>query len=140
MSLQTVKDKINTWVSDRWLTLVVRENAHFDEFGHYFQGLPTHAALVEQTDALTGDSTPDAALSSPTDQEWTWKGLIATIESMKLPARLRIDVYEAPEGRGWFATLEVLYKANVYSRTHSGAGPINHDIPWHKVEGEIIDL
>jgi hypothetical protein len=123
MSLATVRTKIDDWLTPRWATLVDRQDTFFTARGKYFQGKWTHSAEVQQTDALNGDTIPNALTGSPTDQPQHWRDFIGTaFDALPLPARLRIDVYNGPLGQGWVATLQVRYDGKVYERSRN-VGP-----------------
>ena len=159
MTLQTVKDRANDWLTPRWQNLVDKQDFYRRPqqwstpvdgngeptgepavllqdgagVGRYFQGLWTHTGEVEQTDALDGDQTADNLAAKPTDQAHDWRDLIqTTLDAVPFPARLKIDVYDGPAGHGWFATLEVRYQGNLYRRS-KGIGPEDRDAEWHLV-------
>ena len=117
MSLATVRDKIDNWLQPRWVWLSGKQDDYFTAHGHYFQGLWTHTGELIQTDALDGDTIPDNLTSSPTDQTHTWQDAVGnTLDALPLPARLRLDVYNGPDGMGWVAILQVKYQGNIYTR------------------------
>jgi len=134
MSIKTVRDRINDWLTPRWSTLVSKQEQYFANHGRYFQGLWTHAE-VEQTDDLRGDKLADGLASKPTDQPHDWRDFIGNaLDSTKFPARLRIDVYDGPEGHGWQAVLEVKYKGNIYTRTKQVGPETYRTHGWQKAE------
>ena len=136
MSLATVRNRINDWLTPRWSWLADKQDAYLAANGRYFQGLWTHTAEVGQTDALTGDTIPDNLTSHPTDQSHTWQDAVGNaLDALPLPARLRLDVYDGPQGKGWSATLQVRYNGNTHERT-KGVGPESRDNDWHSVETE----
>jgi hypothetical protein len=123
MSLATVRNKIDNWLTPRWANLVNKQETYKANHGHYFQGLWTHHNEIEQTDLLDGDVPPDRIEDSPTDTPHNWRELIQNaFDALPFPARLRIDVYEAPTGVGWFAVLHVRYQGTIYARA-KGVGP-----------------
>jgi hypothetical protein len=133
MALSDVRDKINNWLAPRWSWLVSKQDTYFGNHGEYFQGLWTHSSEIEQTDALDGDQIPDQLDNMPTDRPHDWRVLVEdAFDALPLPARLRLDVYEGMEDKGWSATLQVLYQGKLYERT-KGVGLENVDEDWHEI-------
>lgn len=132
MSLATVRTKIDDWLTPRWDNLVSRQETFFAARGKYFQGLWTHSGEVEQTDALNGDTVADRLTAHPTDQVQHWQDFIGNaFDALPLPARLRIDVYNGPQGWGWVATLRVLYNGNIYERSRNVGPETWRTQAWH---------
>jgi hypothetical protein len=132
MSIATVRTKIDDWLTPRWATLVDRQDTFFTNRGKYFQGKWTHSGEVEQTDALNGDTVADRLTDSPTDQPQHWRDFIGNaFNTLPLPARLRIDVYNGPLGQGWVATLQVRYDGNVYERSRNVGPETWRTKAWH---------
>lgn len=118
MSLASVSQRIDDWLTPKWSNLVNKQDDYFTAHGRYFQGLWTHANEIIQTDANDGDQLPDRLLNTPTDQRHTWIDFIATaLTTLQFPARLRMDVYDGPRGKGWSATLQVRYEGTLYEKT-----------------------
>jgi hypothetical protein len=131
MSIQTVKDKIDNWLTPRWSWLVQKQEDYFATNGRYWQGLWSHSGDITQTDALDGDTVADALDDSPHDQTHTWRDALGNaLDGVPFPARLRVDVYEGPLGHGWTAYLEVLYNGTRYVRS-KGVGPHSVTQGWH---------
>lgn len=135
MSLTTVRNRVDNWLTTaRWQMLVDQQAAFFLARGKYFQGRWTHTAQVEQTDALTGDTVADMLSDHPTDQAQHWQDIIGNaLDGLPMPARLRIDVYNGPQGGGWAATLQVLYNGNVYERSRNIGPETWRTGAWHQV-------
>ena len=118
MTIKAVRDKVDNWLAPRWDWLVGKQEAYHTNHGHYFQGLWTHLAEIEQNDLLTGDTIPDNLTSKPSDQEHTWHDAVGgAFDSLPFPARLRLDVYDGTDGQGWVAKLEIIYAGNLYRRS-----------------------
>ena len=123
MSLATVRDRIDNWLTPRWSWLTGKQDDYFTANGLYFQGLWTHTAEVEQTDLLGGDTLADNLASKPSDRPHDWRDAVGNaLDSLPFPARLRLDVYDGPQGKGWQAMLQVRYQGNVYERVRQ-VGP-----------------
>src|SRR3972149_3593576 len=75
---------------------------------------PTDGALVA----------PDLLASKPTDQAEAfadlWSAVI--IADGKIPVRLRIDVYDGPDGKGHVITVECIVAARTYTRSINTGG------------------
>lgn len=77
---------------------------YFNEHGRYFQGITTPE---EPQDGLT-DANINWALK-PHYQEESWKEFAPNVfrSNIKIPFQIRIDQYAAPNGFGWWLTIEV---------------------------------
>jgi hypothetical protein len=84
------------------------QEKYFIAKGKYFQGLKTPPA---DGDGVAVAS-PDIALH-PDDQAESWNSFDpAEFKAQaKLPFNIRIDVYQAPTGWGWWLTIELWYNA-----------------------------
>ena len=123
MSLATVRQRVDDWLTPRWSWLVGKQNDFYALKGRYFQGKWTHTGDVTQTDVLDGDTLADALANHPTDQLEDWRELVGTaLDSLPFPARLKLDVYDGPHGIGWQAVLDVMYNGNRYRRVQN-VGP-----------------
>lgn len=137
MSLATVRAKIDNWLTPKWPWLIGKQSDYFTANGYYFQGLWTHTGELIQTDALDGDTVPDNLSSRPTDQVHTWHDAVGNaLNALLLPARLKLDVYDGPQGKGWVAVLQVKYNGNVYQRAKQVGPETGHTQDWHQVELE----
>lgn len=135
MSLATVRNRVNAFLTARWPAIVSRQDDYFANHGRYWQGLWTHTATPDQT-SEDGDAPPDNLDSTPTDQPVSWRARWANaLDSIPFPARLRIDVYESPEGHGWAATVQIRYGGKTYQRSQ-GVGPRAEDFTagWARVD------
>lgn len=132
MSLTTVRNRVDNWLTaSRWQNLVDRQEAFLLAHGKYFQGKWTHAAIVTQTDALTGDTIPTALADHPHDQVQDWRNFTGNIfDALPFPCRLRIDVYQGPQGWGWVACLQVIYNGNTYERSRSVGPDASRTSAW----------
>lgn len=136
MAITQVRNKIDDFLGVRWPALVTAQDNYFAMRGRYFQGMWTHANLVEQTDALNGDIIPDNLAQIAPNDFHHWQDFIGNaLNSIPFPARLRISIYDGcanpTGGIGWIATIQVLYKGIVYSRS-KGYGPQDRDQSWHQ--------
>jgi hypothetical protein len=135
MTITTIRTKIDDWLTPRWAWLTSKQDDYFTANGHYFQGLWTHTNELEQTDALDGDQIPDNLTSSPADQTHTWQHAVGNaLDALPLPARLRLDVYEGPQGHGWVARLQVKYQGNIYERAKQVGPETHHTHTWQKID------
>ena len=133
MSIATVRDRIDNWLTPRWVWLRGKQDDYFAAHGQYFQGLWTHTNEVEQTDALDGDTIADNLDSKPTDRPHDWRDAVGNaLDALPIPARLRLDVYDGPLGQGWLATLQVKYQGNIYQRSKQVGPETWRTVDWHK--------
>lgn len=135
MTIQIVRDRIDNWLAPRWSWLVGKQDTYFSSNGRYFQGLWTHTATVEQDDVVIMDEVPDNLSSKPHDQTHSWHDAVGSaFDSLPFPCRMKIDVYDGPQGHGWIATLQVLYKGDIYIRSKQVGPEIYHTQDWYKYE------
>lgn len=140
MTIQIVRDRIDNWLAPRWSWLVGKQDTYFDNHNTYFQGLWTHTSVVEQDGITQMDVVSDNLSSKPTDQPRTWHDAIGSaFDSLPFPCRLRIDVYDGPQGNGWVAVLEVLYGGDIYMRSKQVGPDEGFTHSWHKVESTEIE-
>ena len=141
MSIQIVKDRIDNWLAPRWSWLVGKQDDYFVSHGRYFQGLWTHTAEVEQDEVDVLDEVPNNLDSKPTDQTHTWRDAVGNaFDALPFPCRLRLDVYEGPQGHGWIAILEVLYQGEVYVRSKQVGPETHHTHDWRLVQQSLLQI
>ena len=129
-TLAQVKTKVNNWLTPKWANLVSKQDAYFAANGGYFQGRFTHSTDV---DGEAAERVPDKLDDHPTDQVHDWRDFTGNVfDVLSFPCRLQIDVYESPDGHGWSALLQVLYRGTVYER-RKGVGPEGRNHDWRKV-------
>ena len=126
-TLRQIRDRVDAWLAILWPLLVAAQEAYFAIHGHYWQGLWTSKGLQENTRDAYADAEPDNLDNSPSDQPHSWRTLPQVIrdllESIPIPNRLRMDVYECNEGHGWSGTVQVKFDGEVYER-QQGRGPL----------------
>lgn len=133
-NLVQLRDRVDTWLADKWPTVVARQENYRTNRGVYWQGLKTHTITPVHTNGSDGDSIPDQLNASPTDQFSNWSTVFPEWDGVPIPCSLAVDVYSSPEGEGWVATLEVVFNGVTYSRSQN-VGPLsNLTKAWHEVE------
>lgn len=131
----TLENRTNVLIS----RAITAQGIYFDNYDYFFQGIATPVN--------TPDGTTEGEIDvnvKPTDQIHSWNDFdpVGYTQIKKLPFRIRIDQYEAPEGYGWVYTIEFKYagigpdaRGNdgdhwVY-RYHEGAAPSGILEEWY---------
>jgi hypothetical protein len=142
-TLAQIRNRVDDWLAVLWPLLVAFQEAYFAVHGHYWQGLWTSKNLQENTTASYADAAPDNLDSFPSDQPRSWRTLPQVIrnllESIPIPNRLRMDVYECGEGHGWSGMIQMKINGTIYER-RKGVGPLadEYTFPWQKYEGGVV--
>jgi hypothetical protein len=132
-TLTQVRDTIDTFVTNRWPTIVARQENFRTNRGRYWQGLFTHTLAPAWTSAADGSSLGDRLSEGPGDQFSTWLNVFPEWATELLPARVRIDVYDGPDGQGWVVTVEATHNGNLWRRVVN-VGPESYRAqPWTQV-------
>jgi hypothetical protein len=111
MTLQEIKDAVESWVAPRLPTLINRQNQYFANKGRYFQGIKTPVNIPVDG----AEEVPDGSLK-PTDQAESWNDVSINWPA-SVPAQLICDVYDGPQGKGWTFSCRVRVNSRVYIRT-----------------------
>jgi len=109
-----VRATVDTWLANRWATVVSRQALYQATHGRYFQGLWTHR-LLEPTDGI--EQAPDAALEKPSDQAHGWSDLITLPATM--PCMLKLDAYDGPLGQGFVGVVRVKLGTDWWRRSQN---------------------
>lgn len=121
-TLNQMRNAIDTWVTNRWPTVVARQETYFGNHGHYWQGLRTHLVVPAYTNQIDGSKLGDRLALSPTDQPSSWVDVLPEWVAELLPVTLEIHVYDGPRGKGWVAILEATHNGTLYRRAQN-VGP-----------------
>ena len=100
-TLAQVRTAVDTKLASLWGNVQTRQANYFATHGRYWQGIIT-------TDV---DKLPDNLVSG------------------NLPMAIQIDVYQAPSGYGYIATVYVQYRGTIYFRSAS-EGPVDGSASW----------
>ena len=97
----------------------------------YMQALWSHSAPPADG-ALVA---PDLLTSKPTDQAESFADLwsAVVVADGKIPVRLRIDVYDGPDGKGHVITVECIVAARTYTRSINTGGEKWREQDWIEV-------
>lgn len=128
---------VQTFLTQQLPTFETKQAAYLSTNGRYFQGLPTHASLPAHTDTATPMPVATQLASRPTDQSEDWLTFLPAWEGRPMPAMVRSDVYNGPQGKGYVLTLAVTYNGVQYRRAvHVGPEPSRgHD--WAVIPAQI---
>lgn len=134
-TLNQMRNAIDNFVTTRWPTIVARQENFRTNRGRYWQGLPTHLTCPAHTNSTDGSKTGDRLEESPDDQGAfsTWLNVFPEWLSDLLPACVRVDVYDGPQGEGWVLTIEATHNGTLWRRSQN-VGPEGHRTQgWHQV-------
>lgn len=110
-----------------WPEIILAQIDYYYATGATFQGLLTHADIP----SIGNPSPPDMVFTHPTDQLAAW------VDFFDLPAQmsyaLRLDTYEAGNGRGFIARLFVIIDGQTWSMAID-YGNQNRDEAWHVLD------
>jgi hypothetical protein len=117
-TLVQCRDAIDTFVTNRWPTILARQETFLANRGRYWQGLVTHSNIPAWLSNQDGSAVGDRLTRSPSDQGagTTWATVFPEWVSDLLPAQLCVDVYNGPQGHGWTLTVRVTHNGTLYLR------------------------
>jgi hypothetical protein len=133
MSLSTLKAKWDSFMTNRFPNMVIRQNTYFTNHGRYFQGLYTNAVPVDPNELV-----PDLTVH-PTDQIESWADANFTFPAT-MPARVWIDVYKGPQGYGWTLNAQVIVGTNTFIICVQGAGNETDRVYDWRIDNTITPL
>jgi hypothetical protein len=132
-TLTQMKTDVDTFVTNKWPSIVAKQENFRTNRGTYWQGLPTHLSCPAHTNGTDGSSIGDNLDANPTDQLSSWLNQFPDWVSELLPACLRVDVYDGPSGKGWTLTAEATHDGRLFRRIVN-VGPESHrEIPWTEI-------
>ena len=128
-TLAQVRTAVDTKLASLWGNVQTRQANYFATHGRYWQGIITTDVDKLPDNLASGnvlEMTPDLT-RRPSDQATSWVdvGLV----SGNLPMAIQIDVYQAPSGYGYIATVYVQYRGTIYFRSAS-VGPVDGSASW----------
>lgn len=115
-TLTQARTAVDNFVSNRWATIVARQENYRANRGRYWQGLRTHSTTPAWSSAADGSSAGDLLGSHPTDQFEDWLSVFPEWLAEALPCSVQVSAYDGPQGQGWVLELEVIYNGTTYRR------------------------
>jgi hypothetical protein len=134
-TLAQVRTRVDAFLTDKWPTVVARQQNFFINRGRYWQGLLTHTIYPAHTNGADGDSIPDRLNSNPTDQFENWSAVFPEWDGVAIPCALKCDPYDGPYGKGYFVTILIRYNGVLYSRSQNVGPETRFQYGW-RVENE----
>lgn len=128
-TLGQLRNRVDTWLTNKVPVLVARQNTYFTNHNRYWQGLITHASIPAHVTATAGDATADKLTFTPTDQAESWLDILPEWQPEVFAAAAVISVYSGPGGKGWNLTVWVRFNGTIYQR-QKWWGPENQDYDW----------
>lgn len=132
-TLSTLRNAIDTWLENRWPTVTARQATYFTNQGRYWQGLVTHIPPPSHTNSIDGSVLPNRMLLTPTDQVTSWADVLPEWVTELMPAAIWIDVYLAPAGAGYVASIRVTHNGTLYQRSQNVGPETARTKAWHQV-------
>jgi hypothetical protein len=119
-TLQEIKTKVDSKLSDFWPKLVAKQDAYFAKHGKYFQKLIT-SPVVDGVDT-------DYVAIEPSDEKHSADADFTYAN--QLPFQVSIDEWMLGDTAGWSATIRVeLFNGDIYTRKRNN---LNEDSGWSK--------
>lgn len=112
--------EVDAWLDANIAEIDKRQQIYLDQNRTYWQGLSTHTTELAYDEFSTKEQIakePDNFAAKPTDQQAGWSDIFPEFAVEKLPATIRIDVYDSPEGSGYTISLSLTYKDLLFVRT-----------------------
>lgn len=134
-TLTQLRTRVDNWLAAHWPTFTARQENYKTNRGNYWQGLLTHTIVPEHTNAADGDSIADRISIHPTDQFEDWLTAFPEWDGVNIPAAVKCDVYDGPQGKGYCATLYIRHNGILYSRARN-VGPESERTYGWRVEVE----
>ena len=136
-TLTQIRDRVDTWLADKWPTIVARQQNYFGNVGHYWQGLRTHTVTpTHDAGPDDGDTIGDRLDDQPDDQGAfsAWSNVYPEWVTEAIPCTVWIDVYETPAGiKGWVGNIEIVYSGTTYRRSQNVGPESFRTEAWHQV-------
>lgn len=131
-TLAQARNRVDNWFTDpliilgnrsRWQYISSRQTAFFNNNNRYWQGLRTHTVEIDYAnDSTLEERLADNFQQRPSNETARWIDVIPALDSVSMPVRLVMDVYENEDGHGWVLRLFVRFNGIIYTRSQNGAG------------------
>src|SRR3990167_842565 len=129
-TLQEIRQVVETWRDTHGPKIVRRQASYFAQHGRF-------AALAAPPD----DGARVAAdwTRRPTDQQESWGDVfVSDVDGddrmpATIPARVSVDVYDGPRGKGWSLTADVQKGGRTFARTWHVGPEDGRESPWQEV-------
>ena len=135
MTLANLRDAVDARLVTLWGNIQTRQATYLANNGRYWQGGWTHsiAPNTRNSDANPVETAPDTAESSKPDNEPAGWGSVPGFPNL-LAYRIRMDVYQGPDGWGYVGTIQVRHNGNVYERAAQVGPETWRQYGWRAVE------
>lgn len=133
-TLTQIRNAIDNFVTNKWPTIVARQENFRANRGTYWQGLATHTSCPSHSNSTDDSKLGDRLNETPSDQFATWLNVFPEWVTELLPACVKVDVYDGPQGQGWVLTVEAIHNGTLWRRSQN-VGPESHRTQgWHQVQ------
>lgn len=132
-TLAQLRDRIDAFATNKWPTLVARQQNYFVNRGQYWQGTLTHSVIPSHTSGTVGDSVGDRVSMHPDDIFEDWTTAFPEFATDALPCALLVTAYNGPQGQGWTLTVYVFYAGNLWTRQVNVGPETYRNESWHQL-------
>jgi hypothetical protein len=133
-TLNQVRTRIDSFVSEKWPTIVARQENFRTNRGRYWQGLLTHSQIPEHTSSTWGEALADKLSENPSDQFENWSAVFPEWVAELLPCAVQCDTYDGPQGQGWTLTVWGFHNGDLWTRTVNVGPETSRARPWARVQ------
>lgn len=141
-TLATARLKVDTWLTNIWPTITVRQDAYAaNHKGRYWQGLLSCAGtntIPNFTAASDGDATQDNLASKPYYEAESIADIFPELVGINLPAAFQCDQYVGPLGAGYTVTVWVRFNGVIYTRSKTVGPEKWRDADWARWEPSVL--
>jgi hypothetical protein len=116
-TLNQMRNAIDTFVTNKWPTIVARQENYRTNRGQYWQGLRTHLVDPAHTSSTDGSALADQLNQAPADAFQNWANVFPEWVPELLPACVWVDAYDSPEGKGWVLNIRATHNGTIWQRS-----------------------
>ena len=133
MTLQEIRQAVEAWRDTHGPKIVRRQARYLARHGRYWQGVAALASPPDDGARVAADWT-----RKPTDQQESWADVFVSDADgddrlpATVPARVRVDVYDGPRGKGWSLTVEIQKGGRTFARTWHVGPEDGREAPWQE--------
>lgn len=132
-TLNQMRNAIDAFVTNKWPTIVARQENYRTNRGVYWQGLRTHLVEPAHTSSTDGSKLADQLNAGPSDAFSTWANVFPEWLSELLPACVWVDTYGGPDGQGWVFNVLATHNGTRWHRAVNVGPESYRAVAWHQV-------
>jgi hypothetical protein len=132
-TLNQMRNAIDTFVTNKWPTIVARQENYRTNRGRYWQGLRTHATDPAHTSSTDGSRLADQLNQAPEDAFQNWANVFPEWVSELLPACVWVDSYNSTAGMGWVLNVRATHNGIIWQRSVNVGPESGRTSGWRQV-------